>query len=438
MRKLLIAALGWMQSGPPEPALLATLPEDVELIRPAYVDPNGVKRRDRSRPVFDDAVTRVAYSAWRGKKQVAVVGDAVVGEFDYLGWPLVPPAGQPVLFRAGDQASATTEKWWILVDGKKQHPEDWIGAVAASRDGARRAWWTQPGARIGRTGAYDRGKQVLVVDGKRGGKWDDADSLTPPLFSPDGSKVAAVAARAGLWFPIVVSKKGEKAVAGEWGYVQDLAWSPDSGELVFSASLREDGGIPGLPPGVTIPGMKPMKSVIVAGSRTFGRAFDACSAPVWSPDGRQVAYRFSAGGKSGLAVGDEERVPARFDRVESITWSDDSKHVACAVAVAATTTSDDPARFDFDAAGMVAAWQVAIDGRLSGEFDRIEQVAIAPGAGLVAFAAMRDGAWHVVAGERRSGPFDDVGPPRFTPDGGHLVFGALAGRELRREVLAVR
>lgn len=104
------------QDAPPEIVVLATLPDGIELSGREYVDPNGDKRTDRSRLCFDDVVTRVGYVGYRGAPTVAIAGDVVQGEFDYLEGAFVPPAPHPRrrACRVVDAAGCQAGEGWQL------------------------------------------------------------------------------------------------------------------------------------------------------------------------------------------------------------------------------------------------------------------------------------------------------------------------------------
>jgi hypothetical protein len=103
-----------------------------------------------------------------------------------------------------------------------------------SDDGAHVAWWQQPGARLDESGNRKPGSLQLVVDGRVGEKWEAADELVAPHFTRDGAKVAAAAQKAGLWYVVVSSRKGEQKFGAGASMVMDVAWRPDGLELAWS------------------------------------------------------------------------------------------------------------------------------------------------------------------------------------------------------------
>lgn len=461
-----------------ERVVLATLPKGVELAGPSYVDPNGATRIDRAELVFDEAVTRVAFAGWRGARSVACIGGDVVGEFDYLAWPLVPPAPHPILFRAGDRAGKQREKWWIVRDGKKGSAGDWIGALACSPDGARVAWWEQPGARLDGDGVYTGGKQVLKLDGKVLGKFEEAESLAPPLFSADGSRVAAIVVEQGFRAALF-GRKTELFSDGK-RTLRDLAMAHDGSRLAWC-----EGTLPAtLPPSAfaSFEGLGMSFELVtfergagerVAGERRWGAQLGSCAAPVFSPDGASIACKYfaveraaaaprgaspfaSPRGLLGLAVDGEARGEAAFLALDPPLFSPDGRRLAaaaCLPTAAAAAAQRNAIEFvarDYDrerVAALVAAghaaWHVWRDGTTGEAWDDVACLAFSPDGERLAWAGRRGGQWHVVVdGEPLAGvgPFEQVGPLHWlhsSAGGATLRFGALEGREIVRRIVAV-
>lgn len=430
-----------------EPVVLATLPDGIELAGPSYMGPDGKQRSDRSDLVFDAAVTRVAYVGYRGKRSIAIAGDELLGDFDYLGDPLVPPAPLPALFRAGDRTGKEREKWWLLANTKKTEPSDWIGAVACSADGANVAWWEQPGAKIGRDGTYERGAQHLLWNGKKLDKWGDAESLDAPLFAPDGSRVAVVVEKNGWRVALASPKKVELLGEGK-GLVRDLAWRPDGSGIVWCESAAMGAGARDLGPMVEAAGAK---FEVIAGTKRLGAALGSCGMPVVAPDSKSVAYKFFGRevtkdvirGSLGIAVDDSVRAPAQFLAVDAIVWSRDGRHLAAAVALAAADAKPDDRNAvtfvarDYDRVGVKGKWHVWRDGKTSEAWDDVRHVTWSPDGKRVAWVGVRDGKQHVVVDDQPGASFDAIGPLHFAADGKSLFFGAQDGRKIVRATQAV-
>ncbi|MBI4880194.1 MAG: PD40 domain-containing protein [Planctomycetes bacterium] len=372
--------------------------------------------------------TRVAYVGTKDGKSVPVVGEDIGDAFDFVDPPVFAPSSAQVAFRAGKRVSSKSEKWWILLDGKKTAQNDWIGALSWSPDGKRLAYWTQPGARIGADGAYTGGDLVLVIDGKKGAKWADADALSPPVWSADSKVVASTAMKGGEWHVLLDDKSVAKGVC-----LKEVTLSANGKRYAFSRlrlPARSASG-PGAPPPV-------MTWEVVGLGGTLGARYESAGTPAISPNGAKVAFKAAQGGKVGLAVDDE---PARleWDFVSGASWSNDGKHLACAVATGCTVDPTWLVTSEGDWSVKGGEWRLLVDGEPRGEpYDELRDLTFSDDGQLLACRARKEGKWRIVCGDRASDAFDLVGPPRFSQDGRLVGFGARLGDELLWRTLAVK
>jgi len=286
-----------------------------------------------------------------------------------------------------------------------------------------------------------------------------------PRWSPDGERLAFVSDRTGGERQIyVMSTRGGEPrqltfVSGQAGAA---SWSPDGTRIAFSARVWLDPP-PGDPSARARWEQRP-RHVTKAQYKTDGQGytFDARShlfildvatgetkqltdgdfedrAESWSPDGRQIAFARTRGGKgeyswsdiwvADVATGSALRLTENVGRATSPTWSPDGTTIACYGTDAQEFGLGDP---------MVRVWTVPSHGghqeprRLTERYDRgavfLPPPAITPGPvwsadnGSVTFiagdhgnmhlvrAAIADGSTSVVVGGERQIAFASAKP----------------------------
>ncbi len=158
--------------------------------------------------------------------------------------------------------------------------------------------------------------------GCRSGDFDDH-----PLWSPDGKRIAFTRG-AGVYVMNADGSGAHRIASNRKAEDYNPAWSPD-GELAFARSR---------------PGEWGFVEQILTASRDGNHARSVTPAshrgyrsPVWSPDGRRLAYlaamiRKDIGGATGLFVaskaGGEARLVASAASIASPTWSPDGARIA--------------------------------------------------------------------------------------------------------------
>lgn len=285
------------------------------------------------------------------KRTLVVFGLTVLGTANLglaLSTALVALAGEP---EPGPTRPEIRETLLAVVP---THPRFVEGGGSSSVDARRVAWaavrriarGAEPSA--GAAFVYGRPRIVVLVDGLEGsGAYDNAG---PPVFSPDGKRVA-FAARAGKSWLVVVD--GQEGTRHDEVSLASLALA--DARLAYGA--RDGRGW----------------RMVVDGRP--GPLYDEIGAARFSPDGSRLAYAARQGRHWHLVQGDQPGAP----------WDEIGTH--------------DNIGFSSD--------------------------------GNVAYAARRSGKWHVVVGDQEGPPFDRIldGTPVLSPDGRRVAYGALRGKD---------
>src|SRR5262245_49816792 len=237
-----LLAFGASAQDPWSERLLATVPAGLAFESAPVTAPDGTKQVERTRCVFGRDGRFVVYCAYRGARGVAMVGERIVGEFDYLEDPVVDVLREHHAFRAGNRIRPAQEQWHAIVDGDMGKAFDWIGVVSLGRGGVP-AFWEQPGAKVQSDGAYSQGAQQFHVGVRIGKKYDDGQSLLPAAWSADGKKVvtAAAAEHGKSWSLLTADAKAERLDKMSFTLIEDVAISPDGKRV---AATAVDGGFP--------------------------------------------------------------------------------------------------------------------------------------------------------------------------------------------------
>ncbi len=426
---------------------LGEVPEGVALEGETVYDPDGNPWPVVHRVQWSPDGRRVAHVGLREGRTHAVIDGVVLDAYDFLGAPVWSDDGEHVAFRAGNRESSKRERWYVLLDGERQGAEDWIGALRFAPGSDELCYWTQPGARLGAMGEYTGGDLVFRRGKKKGKKWDDAHALLPIAASADGDVVASPALRKGEWHVMRFDAKGERKIGRrEEGHamITGFALSPDGKDaaIVCPDPRASAPDMPDLPAGMAPPaGMFGPKPVVIHGKEVYGRDEDGAGQPVFSPNGKHLAYKLLDGDAMGVAIDGACPAPAPGAFVHTPVWSPDSKRVAYAVTEGGEVSPFWRLGPEGDSAVKGGRTTVVVHDRRGKGIERgadhaaVRDLAWSPDGDVVAYAARTDEGWAIVCGEARGPAYDEVGPPVFAPDGSAVCYGARSGRELWWRVL---
>lgn len=336
-----------------------------------------------SGPVFSPDGEKVAYAGRdpRGNgEEFLVVGmgdDEASKPYELVMNVVFSPDGGRIAFRG-----VRGEQNFLVVGEAEKGPFEGVGPAEFSPDGKRLAY-----------SVTDKdGTQRYVIDDVKQKAFAEVTGL---VFSKDSSSFAYWAGRAGECLIVHGDREGPKYTT-----VSRPVLSADGKTLAYRAT--SDG-----------------KSRVIVGDKK-GLDFDEVWTPALSADGKHVAYVAKSGAKWCVVV---DGVPGReFDEPPSTpepVFSPDGKRVAYGAVLGQGRQSGQ---------GIEA---VFVDGnRVPAMFSHVSQIAFTPSGQHVVYVAERDGKEHLVIDRERGDPFDSVYRYVISPDGKRVAFGARVGKEL--------
>ena len=260
-------------------------------------------------PIFSPDGKRVAYAARKGKKWSVVVDGQAGPQYDGFGKGalIFSPDGKRVAYVA-----KKGDKWFVVVDGQSGPEYDGIleGGLIFSPDGKRVAY-----------GALKGDKWHVVVDGQAGPEYEGILQGTL-IFSPDGKRESYIAkkhcrvvnkwAKNGMWVD-----KWVAVVDGQAGPEYDEicerpVFSPDGKRVAYGAINRPFG--------------EDEECLAVIDGHP-GQKYYRVAGLTFSPDGERMAYRAIKGDKSFVVI-DNQAGPNYYMIREGPVFSPDGKRVA--------------------------------------------------------------------------------------------------------------
>lgn len=302
-----------------------------------------------------------------------------------------------------------------------------------------------------------KGSKFMVgINGKLGPEYDALG--IEPYLSADGLHVAYTGRSGQTWNVVfdggVVGSSTQigtvsiSAVGGKWAYSVTI---PQGAQVNHNTRLSETFTMVGPPtfaPKGTgmaymarvrrpIPPFIISKDVMVINDKQ-GADYEVVGGdPLWSPDGRQVAYRARQATDWCVVTGEQRG--SMFEDVQDLVWGGDSKMLlyrgqrdgawhlivngqksAAYEELSAPVFSPDGKRFGCGARKEGKAF-LMIDGReVVGEgrvWDTVTDIAFSENDKVIAYRALKGAKWRVVKGDVAGPEWETVGPPAMNADG---------------------
>ncbi len=427
---------------------LGTIPESLAL-SPAKKFKAADRLPLRVRWSSDGTVAAyVGYRGTDGSESVPVLHrsgeDATVGEaYDFIDPPVVAKNAPHVAFRVGKTRSKKKERWWVWLDGKPVHQEDWIGAVALSPDGQRVAYWAQPGAELEEGGAYARKPMVLRAPGKKKvrkpKKWEDSRALQAPVFSDDSKKVFGLGMENGRWFAVGKGRKSFEALGSGHAYAGHLQVAKGGKALAFSALAEERVN------GTIQQGQRVIKDGEIVPTSHVRTGY-----PALSRDGKRVAQKYvSFSMTMGIVIEEGLGKEPGFDYVGRPVWDPKGSRVAFASVTDAGGVDRDALTHKGEMEPREGDWRLTQWTRKgkamtsSESWERVRNPVYSESGDMVTARVLDDEGWRVVVLDLAGkvlvqGPAHmEVGSPRFAADARSVTYGARDDRTLSSVTMSI-
>jgi hypothetical protein len=375
--------------------------------------------------------------------------------YAYINPPAFSDDSQHVAYSVGAQLTKKKERWSVLLDGKAQGKEDWIGVVQFMPGTDHVVYWTQPGAKLDSNGVYTGGAYVLHVGKKKGKKWKGMNALVSVTFSRDGSTAAGLAPKAGGFVVVLATPKKQWGEGKLVNFSSGLVLSADGSEWAVAEMVVD---VTGNPKDWSASGLPPSRWYVLRGKERLGESFLSSSLPSFGPTAGRFAFRVLGSEGSEVVIEGEEPHGLSYDFVQSIVWETAGGGVKAGregLAYIAIRSPEGSAA-SADLLGLFPpiggkARVVCLDG--SGEaqvgdnmFDEIRDLVVAPGGATqrnLTYRAKVKEKWVLVhewsdaEGQHmvKSRAFRAIGAPVFTDDGvaaGALDQGEFSWLELTR------
>ena len=319
----------------------------------------------------------------------------------------------------------------LIHNGKVIATDDWIGPVALDPAKAAPAYWIAHGRIQNSSGRPQPGSAALVWGKYKSAKWQYAEEAVPPQFAPDGKCLVTTAARGdGDWNVITVDDKNKEEKRGS-GSIFEAAVRPGGHEIAYTIAHLEGGQY----------WMSHDQKYLVAtesldqrGSKAaghlYGEDFSSTGGPVYSADGRHIAFKVMNESKMGVVIDDRNDARFNYEYVDEIALKPDGSEAAFVGCTGCTLNAEHGSQVLHGVKATGGKWWVVYGKLRVGEYDLARFPAWSPDGTAIAYAVKRGEKWFVIAGSKQSEACDDVACVVWSNDGRCVWYGCLKGNEV--------
>ncbi len=382
--------------------------------------------------------SRVACVVRKGKKEYPLVGDELgAGWYDV--WPpVMHKSGKHLAFRV-TKATARVVTASVVYNGKIIETDEWIGPVALDPESGAPAFLVSSGWINNADGSLTHAPMALHYGKAKGKKWVISSTNLPPSFPSAGGRLVCVGTKGGATSIMSLDAKGgEERLEHDASYPIEAIVSPDGREIAYTYLANAER-----------PAYSRDESVFGVRRERIGKrdsknrppdasaGYESAGGPVFSDDGKHLAFRARSGIKFGIVLDGASGVKLGFDYVDAIRINPKGDGVAYRAARGCKPEVEGGEAVLHGGTASGGKWLVVHGDERSEEYELVGEPVWSPDGLLCAYAVNTKKGWRVLAGKASSEAFDEVSPLVWSQDGRTVHFASVAGDTIRWSALAV-
>jgi Tol biopolymer transport system component len=162
----------------------------------------------------------------------------------------------------------------------------------------------------------------------------------------------------------------------------------------------------------------------------YGRSYESSGSPVYTADGRHVAFKVMKSSKMGVAIDDQEDAACEYTFVDALAPNPDGSAVAFVASNGCKLSRDNGQEVLRGVTAKGGQWFVVFGSTRRGEYEIAHSPIWSPDGRDLAYAARSKGQWRVYAGSKQSLPCDEVARIVWSEDGSAVSYGCRRGAEV--------